>query len=111
LSDQRHSRPSGGRERAFAAATAPRSDCGLCVGWPAQEGEITPRLSLQTTVVENAYNERDLANEADAYDGRRAALRPYGRQRNVERWGTVQPYGWSEDKARQYAEPTRTGFG
>ena len=28
---------------------------GLCAGWPAEAGGITPRLSLATTVVENAY--------------------------------------------------------
>lgn len=84
---------------------------GLCVGWPAQAGDITPRLSLSTTVVENSYREPKLASEIDAYDRRRAALRPYRRQRNVERWGETQPYGWSEDKARQYAEPTRADFG
>lgn len=84
---------------------------GLCVGWPVQSGEITPRLSLDTTVVENGYRAHDLAGEIEAYDRRRAALRPYRRQRNVERWGETQFYGWSEDKARQYAEPTRTDFG
>ena len=84
---------------------------GLCVGWPAQSGEITPRLSLDTTLVENSYSDHNLAGEIDAYDRRRAALRPYRRQRNVERWGETQFYGWSEDKARQYAEPTRTDFG
>ena len=84
---------------------------GLCVGWPAQEGEITPRLSLATTVVENAYGERNLAGEIDAYDRRRAQFRPYRRQRDVARWGEAPFYGWSEDKARQYAEPTRTDFG
>jgi nitroreductase/FMN reductase [NAD(P)H] len=84
---------------------------GLCVGWPAQEGEITPRLSLATTVVENAYGERSLAGEIDAYDRRRAQLRPYRRQRDVARWREAPFYGWSEDKARQYAEPTRTDFG
>ena len=82
---------------------------GLCVGWPAQAGEITPRLSLQTTVIENTYGKRDIAGEiVKAYNGRRAALRPICAPRNVERWGTAQLYGWSEDKARQYAEPTRT---
>ena len=84
---------------------------GLCVGWPAQEGEITPRLSLATTVVENAYGERNLAGEIDAYDRRRAQFRPYRRQRDVARWGDAPFYGWSEDKARQYADPTRTDFG
>jgi FMN reductase [NAD(P)H] len=84
---------------------------GLCLGWPAEPGEITPRLSLHTTVIENRYADHDLAGEIDAYDRRRARLRPYRRQRNVARWGETPFYGWSEDKARQYAEPTRTGFG
>jgi nitroreductase len=84
---------------------------GLCVGWPAQAGEITPRLSLRTTVIENSYGERDPANEIDAYDRRRAALRPYRRQRSPERWGEADFYGWSQDKARQYGVPTRADFG
>jgi nitroreductase len=84
---------------------------GLCVGWPAQAGEITPRLSLRTTVIENNYGERDLAKEIDAYDRRRAALRPYRRQRNPERWGEADFYSWSQDKARQYGVPTRADFG
>ncbi len=84
---------------------------GLCVGWPAQPGEVTPRLSLSTTVIENKYGERDLAAEIDSYDRRRTALRPNRRQRNPDRWGEAQLYGWSEDKARQYAEPTRCDFG
>jgi nitroreductase len=84
---------------------------GLCVGWPAQAGEITPRLSLRTTVIENGYGERDLAKEIDAYDRRRTALRPYRRQRSPERWGEADFYGWSQDKARQYGVPTRADFG
>jgi len=84
---------------------------GLCVGWPAEPGGITPRLSLATTVVENAYDGRDVAAEIDAYDRRREKVRPYRRQRDVARWGEAAFYGWSEDKARQYAEPTRIDFG
>jgi nitroreductase len=84
---------------------------GLCVGWPAQAGEITPRLSLSSTVIENEYGEHDVAGEIDAYDRRRAKLRPYRRQRRPDRWGEAPLYGWSEDKVRQYAEPTRTDFG
>lgn len=91
-------------ERTFPVA-------GLCVGWPAEAGGITPRLSLATTVVENAYGARDVAAEIDAYDRRREKVRPYRRQRDVPRWGEATFYGWSEDKARQYAEPTRTDFG
>ncbi|TMJ26384.1 MAG: NADPH-dependent oxidoreductase, partial [Alphaproteobacteria bacterium] len=37
--------------------------------------------------------------------------RPYARQRAPERWGRAAFYGWSEDKARQYAEPLRAAFG
>jgi nitroreductase/FMN reductase [NAD(P)H] len=84
---------------------------GLCIGWPAQAGEITPRLSPRTTVIENSYGERELAEEIDAYDRRRAALRPYRRQRSPERWGEADFYGWSQDKARQYGVPTRADFG
>jgi len=91
-------------ERAIAVA-------GLCLGWPATPGEITPRLSLRTTVIEDAYGPRDTIAEIDAYDRRRARRRPYRRQRNVDAWGEARFYGWSEDKARQYAEPTRGDFG
>jgi nitroreductase/FMN reductase [NAD(P)H] len=38
-------------------------------------------------------------------------VRPYQRQRNSDRWGEASFYGWSEEKARQYAEPLRTDFG
>src|SRR5262249_43177121 len=58
---------------------------GLCLGWPTQQRSITPRLSLQTTVIENKYGARDLAAEIEKYDHRRAEQQPYARQRRVER--------------------------
>jgi nitroreductase/FMN reductase [NAD(P)H] len=84
---------------------------GMCVGWPAEKGGITPRLSLETTVHEERFAENDVTVEIDAYDRRRAAVRPYRNQRDPERFGHAQFYGWSEDKARQYAEPLRADFG
>src|SRR5262245_41532559 len=84
---------------------------GLCLGWPAEQGHITPRLGLTTTVHHNHYRQGDLASEIDSYDRRRAALRPYAKQRDPDRWGSAPFYGWSEDKARQYAEPLRADFG
>jgi FMN reductase [NAD(P)H] len=84
---------------------------GLCLGWPAEQGHITPRLSLATSVHQDRYDAANLAGAIDAYDRRRAALRPYARQRNPGRWGKAPTYGWSEDKARQYAEPLRADFG
>jgi nitroreductase/FMN reductase [NAD(P)H] len=84
---------------------------GLCVGWPAEGGRITPRLGLEVTLHEDVYRKDALGEKIDAYDRRRAATRPYARQRAPERWGWAGFYGWSEDKARQYGEPLRAIFG
>ena len=84
---------------------------GMCVGWPADEGGISPRLSLTTTVYHERFDEGDLAAQIEAYDRRRAALRPYRNQRDPARFGRAEFYGWSEDKARQYAVPLRAAFG
>jgi nitroreductase/FMN reductase [NAD(P)H] len=84
---------------------------GMCVGWPAEEGGISPRLPLAVTVHEDRFNDDDLAARVEEYDHRRAALRPYRNQREVERFGRAEFYGWSEDKARQYAKPQRADFG
>jgi len=84
---------------------------GLCVGYPAEEGRITPRLSLEVTVHTDRYDENGLKEKIEAYDRRRDALLPYRRQRNPERFGKADFYGWSEDKARQYAVPEREDFG
>jgi len=84
---------------------------GLCVGYPAEEGRITPRLSLQVTVHTDRYDEAGLKEKIEAYDRRRDTALPYRRQRNPERFGRAAFYGWSEDKARQYAVPEREDFG
>jgi nitroreductase len=84
---------------------------GLCVGWPAEAGHISPRLSLDTTLHFDRHDEGDLSERIDGYDRRRAAVRTYARQRAPEMWGTADFYGWSEDKARQYGVPQRADFG
>jgi len=84
---------------------------GMCVGWPADEGGISPRLSLTSTVHHERFDEGDVASQIDAYDRRRAASRPYRNQRDPARFGRADFYGWSEDKARQYAVPLRADFG
>jgi len=84
---------------------------GLCVGYPAEEGRITPRLSLQVTVHADRYDETGVKEKIEAYDRRRDAVLPYRKQRNPEQFGTAAFYGWSEDKARQYAVPERADFG
>jgi nitroreductase/FMN reductase [NAD(P)H] len=84
---------------------------GMCLGWPAEAGGVTPRLDLAMTLHEDRYDEGDLAARIEAYDRRRAAIRPFARQRAPETWGEAAFYGWSEDKARQYAVPQRADFG
>jgi nitroreductase len=84
---------------------------GMCVGWPAEKGGITPRLSLSTTIHAERFVETNLISEIDAYDRRRATTRPYRSQRDAERFGRNDFYGWSEDKARQYSVPLREDFG
>src|SRR5262249_20379949 len=84
---------------------------GMCLGWPAEEGRISPRLSLGTTVHEDGFADDNLDAAINAYDQRRAAIRPYRGQREPQRFGQSDFYGWSEDKARQYTVPLRADFG
>ncbi|MPZ55499.1 MAG: NADPH-dependent oxidoreductase [Rhizobiales bacterium] len=84
---------------------------GLCLGWPADTPPITPRLGLDLTIHENRYDDGEIAARIAASDRRRAGRMPYRRQRDEARWGTAPDYGWSEDKARQYATPQRADFG
>jgi nitroreductase len=83
---------------------------GLTLGWPADAGYISPRLPLAVTVHEERYSDADFEAQVAAYDQRRAGIHSF-RPRNPDRWGTPEFYGWSEDKARQYATPQRTDFG
>lgn len=83
---------------------------GLTLGWPARPPRISPRLSLAATVHENRFG-GDQAAAVREYDTRRAAVQPYARQRDPERWGEKSGYGWSDDKARQYAVPQRADWG
>lgn len=84
---------------------------GLCVGYPASAGHISPRLPLDVTLHTDRYDEEGLREKVDAYDRRRHDNHPYGKQRRTALFGTAAFYGWSEDKARQYAEPERADFG
>jgi FMN reductase [NAD(P)H] len=84
---------------------------GLCVGYPAEPGRITPRLPLDVTVHVDRYDESGVRERIDAYDRRRHALLPYRRQRYADRYPDAGFYGWSEDKARQYSVLERADFG
>jgi nitroreductase len=84
---------------------------GLGVGWPARAARQSMRLPLDVTVHRNGYREDGLRDAIEDYDRRREAAQPYREQRYVEMFGKSEPYGWSEDKARQYAVPERADFG
>jgi nitroreductase/FMN reductase [NAD(P)H] len=84
---------------------------GLCVGYPAEPGRISPRLPLEVTVHVDRYDETGIREKIDAYDRRRHAVAPYRKQRYADRYKNVDFYGWSEDKARQYSVSERADFG
>jgi nitroreductase/FMN reductase [NAD(P)H] len=84
---------------------------GLCVGYPVEGGRIIPRLSLETTVHVDRFDEVDVHHQIDAYDQRRHALFPLRKQRHALRYPDVEFNGWSEDKARHYSMPERADFG
>jgi nitroreductase len=84
---------------------------GLCLGYPAQQGFISMRLSPETTVHRDRYDDSRLAESVGAYDRRRdARFSIADRQRDPARFGKAEFYGWSEDKARQAMVPEGKGF-
>lgn len=91
-------------ERVFPVA-------GLTLGWPGNDGVLSPRLPLAATVHHERFDDARSRELVDGYDRRRHAMMPYRRQRDAARFGEAAFYGWSEDKARQYADPQRTDFG
>jgi nitroreductase len=84
---------------------------GLCVGWPAGPGRLSARLAIGARVHVDRYDDGALEPQLDEYDHRRNAAEPGLKQRDTGRWGEAPFYGWSEDKARQYATPQRADFG
>ena len=83
---------------------------GLGLGWPAVAANISARLPLAATVHRDTYTDCT-AETVAAYDARHNQIFPYRAQRNVARFGQSPDYGWSEEKARHYAEPERADWG
>ena len=80
---------------------------GLCIGYPSEQGHVSMRLPPSLTVHTDEYDDSRLPQEIDAYDRRRSERHATAReqQRNPAKFGYADFYGWSEDKARQAAEP------
>ncbi|MBT5496984.1 MAG: NADPH-dependent oxidoreductase, partial [Alphaproteobacteria bacterium] len=56
------------------------------------------------------YDDSNFEVEIDGYDARRAERNPMNRQREVEKYGEKELYGWSDDKSRQVSHLERGGF-
>ncbi len=82
---------------------------GMGVGYPAREGWVSLRLPPSVTVHTDRYDDSRMLEEVDGYDRRRDARFsiPPEKQRQPDEYGVANFYGWSEDKARQYAVPQR----
>ncbi len=85
---------------------------GLGLGWPRfPSPRVSMRLPLSATVHRNRFSEDGIEDAVNAYDRRRDAAQPMKTQRAADRFGEAEFYGWSEDKARQYASPERANWG
>lgn len=84
---------------------------GLCVGWPSGFTALTPRLPLSATLHVDRHDDAGLDAAIAEYDARRNREKPVRARRRDDLFGAEAPYTWSEDKARQYAQPERTGWG
>ena len=84
----------------------------LCVGYPAREGFVSMRLPTSLTVHRDQYDASARAAKIDAYDQRRDQRFsiPQANQKETDRFGVADFYGWSEDKTRQYSTPQRPDF-
>jgi len=85
---------------------------GLCVGYPADAGHVSLRLPRAVTLHTDRYDDANLAAMIDRYDQTRHARHALAReqQRSTAKFGVADFYGWSEDKARQAAEPEGAAF-
>ncbi len=85
---------------------------GLCLGWPVGAGHVSMRLPPEITRHVDTYSDAGFAGHLDRYDREREARNPTppDNQRAPEVFGIADAYGWSEDKARQAAQPEGAAF-
>jgi nitroreductase len=85
---------------------------GLCFGYPSDPSHVSMRLPPSTTVHGDVYDDSSAASDIAAYDMQRESryATPREKQRNAAKFGYADSYGWSEDKARQAAEPEGQEF-
>lgn len=81
--------------------------CGLTAGYPDEQRDVTLRLPPETVIHKNKYDDSALEEQIDGYDQRRHAIRPIaeGGYMHVEKFGSPEFYGWSENVARRLSGP------
>jgi nitroreductase len=87
---------------------------GLAMGWPAiSDRRVVPRLPFDVAVHENRYSDAAFDASWSSYEDLRDSVeaRPDAHQRSLDQFGVVRPYGWAEDRTRQYSEPRRSDWG
>lgn len=84
---------------------------GLAIGYPKTAPTIAKRLPLHVTCHVDRYQEDGLRDAVHAYDAERELAQPYNTQRFSDTFGEAAPYGWSQDKVRQYSQRERAAFG
>ena len=74
---------------------------------------VMPGDLATVTVQENVYRDEPFDAAFEDYEQLRDSVdqRPDEDQRDVETYGVTRPYGWAEDRTRQYATPRRTDWG
>ena len=85
---------------------------GLAVGWPDQKSNVSIRLSQDTVIHFNKYDEKDLIQKINKYDERvfKKDPIPENKQRHVDLYGVAKKGTWSENISRQLSVPERSNF-
>lgn len=82
---------------------------GMCVGWPAAEQRLSPRLPMTVTVHHDRYDDSEAAEQIADYDRRRFGdyVPPAAQQAGADRFGVADRWGWSVEKSRMVAHRER----
>jgi len=82
---------------------------GMCVGWPASEQRLSPRLPMTVTVHHDRYDDTGAAAQIAEYDRRRFGdyVPPADQQAGADRFGVADTWGWSVEKSRMVAQRER----
>ena len=85
---------------------------GLAMGWPDQKSNVSIRLSQDTVIHFNKYDEKDLIQKINKYDERVFKKNPIpeNKQRHVDLYGVAKKGTWSENISRQLSVPERSNF-